>query len=79
MSTVRPSRAPSHDPGPFTDVRTVIIVLIALALSLGAGLTTAAVMTTAGAGQAAVIIGALSATGSAMAVMVALLHRLIGK
>ena len=79
MSTVRPSRTSRHDPGPFTDVRTIVIVLLALALSVGAGLTAAAVMTATGTGPVVAAAAGLSATGSTMAAMTALLHRLIAK
>lgn len=79
MPTVRPSRTSRHDPEPFTDVRTVVIVLLALALSVGAGLSAVAVMTATGTGSVFAAAAGLSATGSTMAAMTALLHRLIAQ
>ena len=52
-------------------------MVLALALSVGAGITTAAVTSEAGVSTGAVLTAALSAGGTAAVLMIAALHALI--
>jgi hypothetical protein len=77
MTTVRRTRGSHQKPEPFIDVRTVFILLIACVLSLGAGLSAAAALATAGANTGLIAVGGLCTAGTAMVMLIATLHRLI--
>lgn len=78
MSTV--GRSPKdHDPGPLTDLRTVVIALIALVVAAGTALGTGAVTAATGVDVLTVLAAALGAGGTTMAVMAVALHSLISK
>lgn len=77
MSTVRRTRGSHQKPGPFIDVRTGFILLVAGVLSLGAGVSAAAALATAGATLSLVGIVGLCTAGAAMVMLIATLHSLI--
>jgi hypothetical protein len=79
MPTVRSPRPQSHAHEPFTDLRAVVIVLMAFILAVCTGLGASALTIAAGASVALSVAAALGSGGTAMVVMVAALHDLIAK
>jgi predicted ABC-type transport system involved in lysophospholipase L1 biosynthesis ATPase subunit len=77
VPNIRPTGGPDHDPKPFTDTRSVLIVVLALALSVGAGISTAVLTTAAGASTGLGVLAGVSTGGSAAVLIVAALHALI--
>jgi len=70
---------PDRDPGPFTDARTVLIVLLAILLSVGAGISVGFPVAAAASDATIGVVAGVSSGGAAMILMIGVLHRLIEK